>query len=162
MKIFNKKIIKIIGIILGVLFVCYIAMIGPEIWKSYQWQKSVEKWEEAQRKPFEEDIYGGKTPEETWAMFLDALKKGDIDLASKYHDVEHQGEAKKWLEDLKKNNELEQTIKEMEEFKKSKREALNNQANYYYDYFDKEFNQTLSSPVIFYFNPSTKVWKILF
>ena len=30
------------------------------------------------------DTYGGKTPEETLAMFVDALKKGDIDLASKY------------------------------------------------------------------------------
>ena len=30
------------------------------------------------------DTWGGKTPEETLAMFVDALKKGDIALASKY------------------------------------------------------------------------------
>ena len=30
------------------------------------------------------DMYGGKTPEETLAMFADALKKGDMELASKY------------------------------------------------------------------------------
>ena len=30
------------------------------------------------------DTYGGKTPQETLDMFVDALKKGDMDLASKY------------------------------------------------------------------------------
>lgn len=162
MKIFNKKLVKIIGIIFGILFVLYLVIIIPEIWKSYQWQKAVDEWQEAQRKPYEEDIHGGKTPEETWSMFLDALKKGDIDLASKYFAVEDQIQAKKWLEELKKNNEIEQTIKEMDGLKKSTREALDNQSNHYYDYFDKEFNQVLSSTVIFYLNPSTKVWKILF
>ena len=30
------------------------------------------------------DTYGGKTPKETLDMFVDALKKGDIELAAKY------------------------------------------------------------------------------
>ena len=33
------------------------------------------------------DTYGGKTPQETLEMFIDALKKGDIELASKYFSL---------------------------------------------------------------------------
>jgi hypothetical protein len=38
------------------------------------------------------DIYGGETPEETWAMFLDALKKEDFELASKYFVADKQAD----------------------------------------------------------------------
>jgi len=31
-----------------------------------------------------EDTYGGKTPEETLNLFIEALKKEDLELASKY------------------------------------------------------------------------------
>lgn len=34
------------------------------------------------------DTYGGKTPEETLRLFIDALKKGDLELASKYFALE--------------------------------------------------------------------------
>lgn len=34
------------------------------------------------------DTYGGKTPEETLALFISALENGDIDLASKYFVLE--------------------------------------------------------------------------
>ncbi len=34
--------------------------------------------------PFKNDTYGGATPEETFDLYLAALKKGDLELASKY------------------------------------------------------------------------------
>ena len=37
---------------------------------------------------YKNDTYGGTTPEATLALFIDALKKGDIDLASKYFVVD--------------------------------------------------------------------------
>ena len=43
---------------------------------------------------YENDTYGGKTPEETLALFIDALKKGDIDLASKYFVIDEREKAK--------------------------------------------------------------------
>jgi len=36
------------------------------------------------------DTYGGKTPEETLRMYIDALKAGDMELASKYFRLEDQ------------------------------------------------------------------------
>lgn len=159
----TKRIIKISGVVLGAFIIFYLAMIGPELWKSYKWQKAVDDYEEAMRKPYKEDIYGGKTPEETWSMFLDALKKGDIDLASKYYDVEHQSNAKQWLDGLKQKNELAQTIKEMEKLRKSESQPLSKDKIYYsYDFFSDQYKQTLTGRIVFYLNPYTKVWKIIY
>ncbi|MBU4057837.1 hypothetical protein KJ828_02665 [Patescibacteria group bacterium] len=48
----------------------------------------LEQYKQAQSK----DTYGGKTPEETLQLFIDALKKGDTELASKYFILSKQGE----------------------------------------------------------------------
>jgi len=51
---------------------------------------------------FKDDKYGGKTPEETYTMFLEALKKKDIELASKYFALEKQEQYKKALNEVDK------------------------------------------------------------
>lgn len=43
------------------------------------------------------DKYGGKTPEETFDMFIAALEKGDVELASKYFVIQKQ---ENWLKTL--------------------------------------------------------------
>lgn len=54
------------------------------------------------KKQYAEDPYGGDTPEETLQLFIDALKKGDTDLAAKYFMLDKQAE---WREDLAKIKE---------------------------------------------------------
>ncbi|MFC1801984.1 hypothetical protein ACFLY7_00890 [Patescibacteria group bacterium] len=39
---------------------------------------------------YSQDVYGGDTPEETLDLFIDALKKGDVELASRYFRLEDQ------------------------------------------------------------------------
>ncbi len=46
------------------------------------------------------DNYGGKTPEETLNLFIDALKKEDVELASKYFMVDDLGKRDQWVEYL--------------------------------------------------------------
>lgn len=72
------------------------------------------QWE----KPYREDKYGGKTPEETYDMFLDALRKGDTTLASKYLVIEKQDDWKKTLGEYKDNNLLANFVKELENTRK--------------------------------------------
>jgi hypothetical protein len=51
----------------------------------------IEKYRAAEREyvaAMTADTYGGKTPEETLQLFIDALKAGDIELASKYFALE--------------------------------------------------------------------------
>ncbi len=94
----NKTALKFFGIAL--LFV----LVGAGIvWgvDYYQRVRSPEYQVELEMKKLEAaakaDTYGGSTPEETLALFIDALKKGDIDLASKYFVVDEQENGKKEL-----------------------------------------------------------------
>jgi len=157
-KIILGLFIGLISLIL-ILWVGYAAYSG---WNSYKWQQKTDAFQAALEQPYKDDTYGGKTPEETWAMFLDALKKEDIELAIKYYAI---GRIETLPVDSlykkKQNDQLEEWVKELEGLKKSSREPLEGQANYYYDYFDKELKQIISAPVIFYLNPYTKVWKII-
>ncbi|MDO8555491.1 MAG: hypothetical protein Q7R75_02920 [bacterium] len=50
------------------------------------------------------DKIGGKTPQETLALFIAAVEKGDYELASKYFVIERQAEELKSLQNSKKEN----------------------------------------------------------
>ena len=81
-----------------------------------------ENWEVRQlqaqwEKPYRDDTYGGKTPEETYDMFLDALRKGDTELASKYFVVDDQEKWAKTLSKFKEGKSLEAFTKERENIK---------------------------------------------
>ena len=161
MKPIYKKIIKIAAVVVGGFFILYLALIGPELWRSYKWQKAVDNYEEAMRKPYKEDIYGGKTPEETWSMFLDALKKGDIDLASKYFAVEKQEEMKEKFQEILTGGNLENSLENFSTFEIEDK-IKDNRAYYHIKMpFKGALNGFIFSPVNFYLNPYTKIWKIL-
>ena len=77
----NKKLIWS-GVVLAVLI---LSVISWQYWQYthsayYQQMKAVKALE----KLYVDDTMGGKTPEETLALFLDAVKKEDFDLASQY------------------------------------------------------------------------------
>lgn len=59
------------------------------------------------------DTYGGKTPEETYQMFLAALQKQDIELASKYFILDKQAEYKALLEQIKTSGHWEEMMKDL-------------------------------------------------
>jgi len=62
---------------------------------------------------YKKDTYGSTTPEGTLALFIDALKKGDADLASKYFIPEKQVEYKIGVQNwtrLNKNIEIASTL----------------------------------------------------
>ncbi len=95
MKIFNKKFVKVAAI-----FAVIIILAAGAVWllQYYNWRKSPEyqaqKYIDEMTRKYQEDTYGGSTPEETLQLFIDALKKGDIELAAKYFVVEKQEEMK--------------------------------------------------------------------
>ena len=61
------------------------------------------------KKLYENDHYGGKTPEETLQLFVEALKKKDYKLAAKYYVPEKwdkmEGEMKNWVEEYPDSSE---------------------------------------------------------
>jgi hypothetical protein len=65
----------------------YETYLSPEAKRQIAEKEKAEKamqYVESVQQKLREDTYGGKTPEETIAMFADALEKGDVDLAIKY------------------------------------------------------------------------------
>lgn len=79
----------------GLFFVAlFLFIIGSYYYDQWRGQKRVEELAQALKK-WEQDIYdkkaadkiGGKTPQETLQMFIDAVEKGDYELASKYFSL---------------------------------------------------------------------------
>ena len=81
----------------------FVAIIGVALASLYFFQTYFSPEKRAERKLAElerlyaEDTYGGQTPEETLQLFIDALKAGDIDLASKYFVIEDREKSKQQL-----------------------------------------------------------------
>lgn len=101
-------------------FLGLILLVGGSyfVWDRYlsegaQYRRQVEEnmnkyteWEKNYNKAMTEDVYGGKTPQETLDMFIDALKKEDVDLASKYFMLNSVGQVdQKWVDGLRKSRE---------------------------------------------------------
>ena len=75
-----------------------------------QREEFVKAWEKAYR----EDTYGGITPEETLQLFIDALKKGDTDLAAKYFIIDDQQKNRESLARVKERGMLNSMVKDLE------------------------------------------------
>lgn len=75
-------------------------------------QKALREFEELE-KLYAEDTYGGETPEETLQLFIDALKAGDIELASKYFVIEKQEEWESNLHKINDNGFLQEMVSDL-------------------------------------------------
>ena len=104
------------AVAVGVLFLAdYIRYRSSPEYRAEQYLKDLER-------RYREDPYGGSTPEETLQLFIDALKKGDIELASKYFSIEHQEVQKQELIKAKDEGILENIIFEGQKLKLSKKD----------------------------------------
>ena len=104
----RKKKLIWAGIILAVLI---LSVIGWQYWQYthstyYQQMKAVKELE----KLYADDTMGGKTPEETLALFLDAVKKEDFELASQYAIYDGREDLKKWLISIKEKGQITEFI----------------------------------------------------
>lgn len=76
-----------------------------------------EKAEKAYVEAMTADTYGGKTPQETLDMFVDALKKGDVELASKYFLLDENLSREQWflkISEVKSKGLLAQLVEAIE------------------------------------------------
>ena len=143
---YNKLMNKLLTILkswYGVLFLVLLA--GGVLWfvlngmpyinnlrANWEAKRIQAQWE----KPYREDKYGGKTPEETYDMFLDALRKGDTILASKYFVVYKQDNWLKTFQEYKSQNLLINLISELEQNRKfwTSQNRNDGEVSYIYSY----------------------------
>lgn len=140
----------------------------------------VKKFAEEMERVYREDKYGGKTPEETYDLFISALKAGNIELASKYFSPDNQDSWNRTLTTYKNSSILNEFIEELENNRKNWRIETKKDVEviYLYPYVietpyfealplgDGRTQKLLRSAgkfnaeVKFYKNTFTNVWKI--
>jgi hypothetical protein len=166
---FSKSYLKHIAAFLGL-----IVLVGGSyfVWDGYfspeaKYEREIEKGIaelpgklEAYKANMEADTYGGKTPEETLQMFIDALKKGDIELASKYFALDEDTAEPDLMraENLKKiksDGRVSELIGLL-----SQAESAGSPMEGYYGFQILDKNGELIADVDMRFNQYSNVWKI--
>lgn len=87
------------------------AFVAARLYEKWQIDQKIQQAEEAMKKAAADDYaramadtYGGKTPQETLQMYIDAVEKGDYALASKYFIGDNQEKELKSLQNGPKEN----------------------------------------------------------
>ena len=74
----------VLGVVVAFIILAVISPVGRSF-IFYYWMGLKANWmQERAMKEILNDKYGGKTPQETINLYLDALRKGDMELAAKY------------------------------------------------------------------------------
>ena len=157
--------------ILGFFGVIVLVLGGFFVWENYlssaaksqrQMEKQYEaymKWEEQYKQAMREDTYGGKAPEETLKMFIEALKKEDIELASKYFELKEDGQLDpKWKEGLIKTKEAGKLQEVVILLLKAK--PAGSVMEGYFGFEIRGVKNELISDINMRFNKESSVWKI--
>jgi hypothetical protein len=117
--------------------------------------KNLEQLQKERDLLYKNDLYGGKTPEETFDMYIAALKKGDLELASKYFVIDRQKEELSALKNMA-NRQLREYIDKINgmntEWKLD--EQLSSDENRVYWAAQRKIS------IQFNYNKSSGVWKI--
>jgi hypothetical protein len=112
----KKKII--LGLLILIIIAGGINYFGLDWYRSYREISYLEKMEKRYVEAMTADTYGGKTPQETLDMFVEALKAGDIELAGKYFLSDENLSRDHWLDmlnDIKNRDLLDEMAKDLEE-----------------------------------------------
>lgn len=120
----NKYIISLLIIFLiSFLIICLFWFSNPRLKQVQQLQKRNKELNNALnniQQQYANDSYGGTTPEETYHLFLDALKKQDIDLASKYFILDKQEEYKNLFTQIKNSGQWDNMMNDLLDSRNSK------------------------------------------
>lgn len=106
---------------------------------------------------FRNDTYGGKTPEETLQLFVQALREGDVEKASLYFTLDDNGSRERWvkyLSEVQGKNLLSVMADDIEKEAKLEGAITDRRVAYAIDNADGTVAVTID--IIF----NGKVWKI--
>lgn len=173
----RKRYFKFIAGFLGIIIVTvggffilekYFSPSAKSVRQLEKQNKAYTQWEEQYKRIIREDVYGGKTPEETLRMFIEALKKEDIELASKYfmldtneqpYNVENYLTRNKWEEVLRATKEAGKLQEAANLLEKAEPDL---EARAYEDDFKfvTRENGEIKAYINMEFNKDSGVWKI--
>ena len=154
-------IIAVILLLYG-FFVQYLSPYARETRRLQQGYEKYLEWERGFKKAMQEDTYGGKTPQETLNLFIEALRKGDIELASRYFMLDTDGSInEEWMNQLRQvqeNKQLSQIILWLESAKPDPATPIYD-GDYGFIIYSPD-NKEIISEINMSFNRYSQVWKI--
>lgn len=137
------------------------AVVGIKVqYEHWSWVRQTDKFTESLQKPFKEDTYGGKTPEETWGMFLDALAKDDVDLAVKYFFFYDRDKQLARIEEGKKLGRYESAKAFYKKGPLIKDEIYGSMGYYHISQYLEKEKYVEAYSINFQINKYTKLWKL--
>ncbi|NCN53202.1 hypothetical protein GW950_01930 [Candidatus Wolfebacteria bacterium] len=118
MKTIKKKYLIILGLflVIGLFSAFCFWFLSPQMRQARQLKKGLESFDKAikaEEQKYAADTYGGTAPEETYQLFLEALKKQDIDLASKYFILDKQDEYKNLFTQIKNSGQWDKMMADL-------------------------------------------------
>jgi len=118
MKIFQNKylIALVLFLAIGLFSGFFVWFLSPQMREARQLKKGMESFNNVLKtieQKYTADTYGGITPEETYQMFLEALKKQDIDLAVKYFALDKQNDYKQLLTEIRNSSQWDSMMKDL-------------------------------------------------
>lgn len=119
-------------------------------------KKHLAEYQEALEAPAKADVYGStESPQETFQMFVDALKKEDLYLASRYFVIYKQDEWYEELKSIKRKGLLSNMITDLE-----KAEPYGSLYEGNFQYVITDNNNIVTLTINFNQNPVNHRWKI--
>ena len=109
------------------------------------------------KREYAEDPYGGQTPEETLRLFIDALKKGDTDLAAKYFVLDKQDQWREDLTRIKDKGLLDDMVRDLERLGNKYPLREKDQSRFIFESYNQNKELVLQADILR--GPSGK-WKI--
>ena len=106
------------------------------------------------------DTYGGKTPQETLDMFVDALRKEDIELASKYFLLDENLSREKWIIRLHEINKKQLTEKMAADLQRAVVDSDGSLYDGDFGFVIYKDDGIIGAHIDMEFNKYSKVWKI--
>ncbi len=110
-----KGFLKFLGVALGIVLLGVGALFGLQYWqyRTSDEYRAIQDLKDLERQ-YAEDPYGGDTPEETLRLFIDALKAGDMELASKYFVLDKQEQWKNDLLIIQEKGLVDEMVRDLE------------------------------------------------
>ena len=107
----KRKLWKFVVAFLAIILFSLVAFVGVAIFEQWRGERAVERLAEALRQAEQEiyqkqlaDAVGGKTPQETLRLYIEAVERGDFELASKFWIIDRQAEELNGLKNASTEN----------------------------------------------------------
>jgi len=137
-KFMRKKIFYVVSILIIIGALVWVGCVY--FWPQYKFQKFLESYKALEQglvSMLKNDTFGGQTPEETYNLYIAALRKGDTDLASQYFYWERQVGEKQRLDEMKTKGELDKYIADLPKWAEMKEEAYGSADGKRYSWLEK-------------------------